>query len=638
MARPAEYDADYIVIGSGAGGGTLAARLAELGHRVLLLEAGGDPRTSIGATPQTPGVNTLPDDYDVPAFHPLSTENDGIRWDFFVRHYDDETRQARDPKYVPAPPGQDEGGVLYPRAGTLGGCTAHNALIFVCPNNADWNQIADLTGDASWRAEPMRAYFQRVEACTHRSDLGPGHDPARHGWNGWLQTEKAIPKAAIRDRDLRTAILESAKAALHSPALRLTDADRRARLDAELDPNDWRVVVEDAVGLRYTPLTSKDHRRVGARERVLDVARRHPDRLQIRTHALATRVLFDDTKRAIGVEYLSGERLYRAHPRPSRSTGRLAQVFAAREVVVAGGAFNSPQFLMLSGIGPRAGLEAHGIPVRVDLPGVGQHLQDRYEVAVVHRMDFPAWKALEGATFTRDDPQYEAWGRYKDTVYNSNGAILSVMARSSPAAVSPDLFLYAVLGRFEGYFPGYSSLFAKHLNYLTWIVLKAHTANTAGEVTLRSADPRDRPHISFHSFDEGTDRAGDDARAVAAGVTLARTLAAPLKREGVIAAEELPGDDVIGDRLVEFVKDAAWGHHASCTCRIGTPEEGGVVSSAFKVHGVEGLRVVDASIFPRIPGYFIVSAVYMVGEKAADVMATDAKVTAPLGPVRPFAR
>src|SRR5215218_4952248 len=95
-ATPAEYDADYIVVGSGAGGGTLAARLAETGFRVLLLEAGGDPRTMVGSTPQTPGVNSLPDDYDVPAFHALATENDAMRWDFFVRHDADLVEEGKD--------------------------------------------------------------------------------------------------------------------------------------------------------------------------------------------------------------------------------------------------------------------------------------------------------------------------------------------------------------------------------------------------------------------------------------------------------------------------------------------------------------------------------------------------------------
>lgn len=638
--RPATYDADYIVVGSGAGGGTLAARLAESGFRVLLIEAGGDPRKSIGATPQTPGVNTLPDDYDVPAFHPLSTENDGMRWDFFVRHYENQARQELDPKYVSNVDGKPVNGVLYPRAGTLGGCTAHNALILIYPHNADWNQLADLTGDPTWRAENMREYFERLERCTHRpaeralSRLGA--NPSRHGWSGWLQTETPDPEVVFKDGGLRETFLESARAVLRNPELAVTDADRRARFESQLDPNDWRVVSEDAIGLRYMPLTTKDHRRVGARERVVDVETRLPAQLKIQLHALATRVLFDDGNRAIGVEYLSGKRLYGAHPGPSDAPGETRQVFAAREVILAGGTFNTPQLLMLSGIGPRAVLDTCGVPVRVELDGVGRNLQDRYEVAVVNRMSFAAWKVLEGATFTREDSQYQDWANYREGVYDSNGAMISVVARSGPAAFSPDLFLYSVLGRFEGYFPGYSSLPAKNPNFLTWVILKAHTNNTAGEVTLRSKDPRVPPDVNFRYFEEGNDAAGADLKAVAAGVVLARKLAAPLKDEGLIAKEELPGDDVVDQKLLEFIRNNAWGHHASCTCRIGRREDGGVLSSDFKVHGVEGLRVVDASVFPRIPGVFVMSAVYMIGEKAADVIAADANTADALGPVRPF--
>ncbi|MGH9141056.1 MAG: GMC oxidoreductase, partial [Vicinamibacterales bacterium] len=238
---------------------------------------------------------------------------------------------------------------------------------------------------------------------------------------------------------------------------------------------------------------------------------------------------------------------------------------------------------------------------------------------------------------TSNDPQYRAWADKREGVYTTNGAIVSVVARSSPAAPLPDLFLYALLGRFEGYFPGYSSMFAKHPNYLTWVVLKAHTNNTAGQVTLRSADPRVPPDINFHYFDEGNDSGGDDLKAVAAGIKLARLLAAGLKAKGLIAAEELPGDGVADEALPDFVRQRAWGHHASCSCRIGRAEDGGVLSSDFKVHGVSGLRVVDASVFPRIPGFFVASAVYMIGEKAADVIAAEAATTAASGPVRPFA-
>jgi choline dehydrogenase len=638
--RPPAYDADYIVVGSGAGGGTVAARLAESGFQVLLLEAGGDPRKSIGDTPQTPHINSLPDDYDVPAFHALSTENSGVRWDFWVRHYADAARQARDPHYRETHEGRPVDGVLYPRAATLGGCTAHNAMIFVYPHNADWNELADLTGDPSWRGERMRAYFERIERCEHRPDERAlnklGSNPSRHGWSGWLQTETAPADPIFKGGDLRDAILESARAALRRPELAVTDADRHARLDGALDPNDWRTVNESAIGLRYAPLTTENHQRVGSRERVLDVANRHRNLLQCRLNALATQVLFDDTGRAIGVEYLEGDRVYGAHPQASTATPKTRRVYAAREVILAGGAFNTPQLLMLSGIGPRQTLDTHQIPVRVELDGVGQHLQDRYEVAVVNRMNFPAWKVLEGATFTREDSQYREWAEHRRGVYAGNGAILSVVARSGPGAPSPDLFLYALLGRFEGYFPGYSSLLADNPNCLTWVVLKAHTNNTAGEVTLRSADPRTPPAVNFHYFDEGNDTRGEDLKAVAAGIRLARALAAPLVADGRIAREEVPGPSFSDDRLEEFVRDNAWGHHASSTCRIGRREDRGVLSSDFKVHGVQGLRVVDASVFPRIPGFFIVSAVYMIGEKAADVITADAHASAPLGAVKAF--
>src|ERR1035438_616235 len=148
-------DCEYVVVGSGAGGATVAARLAEAGRRVVLLEAGGEPRELAGGDGIDPGVNRLPEDYDVPAFHAFASENEAIKWDFFVRHLADRSLQQRDPKYYETWNGKPVDGVLYPRASALGGCTAHNAMILVYPHNEDWDYIARLTGDASWSSQKM---------------------------------------------------------------------------------------------------------------------------------------------------------------------------------------------------------------------------------------------------------------------------------------------------------------------------------------------------------------------------------------------------------------------------------------------------------------------------------------------------
>src|SRR3954447_11955547 len=408
MRADSDGDCDYVVIGSGAGGGTLAARLADSGMRVVLLEAGADPLRSQAAG--------LPEAYEVPAFHPLASEHPAMRWDFYVRHYADDAQQRRDGKCQPQ-------GILYPRAGTLGGCTAHNAMILVAPHDSDWDGIAALTGDESWRAVNMRRYWQRLENCRYRPlwrRLGRyGINATGHGWAVWLDSEYALPQDAMRDDELVRLVLGSARAATLSVANPIRSL--HTLIFGAADPNDRRFGRGEFEGVCITPLSTASHQRVGARERVLDIAARHPDRLRIELHALATRIVFDEQNRAIGVEYLAGPHLYRADPAaPAEADSTPRRVTARREIILAGGAFNSPQLLLLSGIGPAAELRAHGIPVRVDLPGVGHNLQDRYEIGVINRLK-ASWAALDGARFERGDPLYRKWRDRRTGMYASNG-------------------------------------------------------------------------------------------------------------------------------------------------------------------------------------------------------------------------
>jgi choline dehydrogenase len=404
------------------------------------------------------------------------------------------------------------------------------------------------------------------------------------------------------------------------------------------DPNARVPGRDSAEGYFQIPMIQVNGQRRAVRDRVLDTVNADFP-LTVRMNCHVTKIVFDTssgTPRATGVEFLDGAHLYRASPL-SGTAGTPGSAHASKEVILAGGAYNSVQMLKLSGIGPKAELASFGIDVLVDLPGVGTNMQDRYEIPVnvVHQRDF---SILAGCTFDAkaDDACYQQWTSTPIEVlasrgtYASNG-LATAMGVNSDSAANSDLDLYIFSGPvdFTGYFPYWGNAALADHKHFSWYTLKAHTRNTAGTVHLRSADPLDPPVINFNYFDTGTTANGEDEADLAAmvqAVRMSRQALAQYQNYALLGGssfvETEPGANVQSDADIgQYIKDRAWGHHASCTNPIGADNDpNAVLDSQFRVRGTVGLRVVDASAFPRIPGIFIQAPTMMLSEKAADVI------------------
>jgi choline dehydrogenase len=631
---------DYVVVGSGPGGGPVSARLALAGFKVLLLEAGDDQ-----------GANLR---YQVPVLSTQASEEDSMSWDFYVRHYADLERQKKDSKMTyrtpdgslhvgpsattgtgAPPPGSEPLGILYPRSGTLGGCSSHNAMIAIYPHKSDWNGIASLTGDSTWSADNMKGYFKKLERSRYLPNGVVGH-----GFDGWLTTMVTDLTLVLQDLKVLSLVVAAATAmgksilglittvtGLGEVLLRDINADTPGRDGAE--------------GLYQVPLSMDDYHRTGSREFILSTANaKNADgsrkyHLDVMLNSLATKIEFDTSvtpPRATGVEYLSGPYLYRASPRASDATnGTVNRAQVTKEVIISAGAFNTPQLLKLSGIGPSDELAKHDIPLIADSPGVGANLQDHYETSLSAKASSD-FTLLKPCTFlyTTPDPCYEQWrdNTVSKGVYGSNGISLGIVKKSSVAEGDPDLFIAGAPAYFTGYFPGYSNASLVDKRHWVWIVLKGHPRNNAGTVLLRSSDPRDTPDINFNYFDAGvTDNGASDkdVQALYEGMEFSRKIFKSLLPLDGSFGEVWPGDNVKSGAMKDFITKEAWGHHACCTAKIGDDaDKMAVLDSKFRVRGVQGVRVVDASVFPKIPGFYTALPVYMISEKAADVILQDA--------------
>jgi choline dehydrogenase len=482
--------------------------------------------------------------------------------------------------------------------------------------------------------DKMRAHFKKLERNNYLKNGTAGH-----GFDGFLEVGIGDGSQYLNSPQsvevLSAMVEELGKDPKDLKSLLTADANY-------LDPR--RDFTEGLWALPFH--VNQTWGRYSVRSRILDTVRgKFPLHLQL--NSLATRVLFEPAAqgkkpRAIGVEFLEGKSVYKGDPRyEPKKKGTLRQVFATKEVIISGGAFNTPQILQLSGIGDAAELKKHNISAVVNLPGVGYNMQDNQEIAIVglaaqnFTTVLPDGATVPPCTFgAPGDPCYDLWlkqqGPYAQAGPNSN--IFLLRTTHSPDR-ERDITIFAGPFAFRGFWPATpNQTWYEPPNTWGMHIVKMHPHNRRGYVKIRSADPTDPPEINFRLFTEGalTD-IGAMSEAVAWGRRAFRRVkgsAAPVKITHPPCPEDLNANGSCSDPNAdeEWIRSETFGHHVTSTCPIGADDDDmAVLDSKFRVRGVDGLRVVDASVFPRIPGSFPVVATYIIGQKASDTILNDPK-------------
>ncbi|MCW2944372.1 MAG: Choline dehydrogenase [Actinoallomurus sp.] len=445
--------------------------------------------------------------------------------------------------------------VYWPRGRTLGGSSSTNAMIYIRGHRHDYDTWRDEYGCKGWGYADLLPYFRRAE------DQQRG-ESEYHGLGGPLRVEDLRYK-----HPLTRAWVESAKA-YGLPA-----------------NNDFNGAEQDGVG--FYQVTQRRGRRWSAADAYLRPAGDRPN-LTVRTDALTTRVLIENG-RAVGVRYVTG--------------GREEEALAQREVILSGGAVNSPQLLMLSGLGPADHLRSLGIDVVADLPSVGTGLQDHPIVPVL--WNTPGTKAIWESVNLRTFMLWQSLGRGP---YASNVAEAGGFVRTSPELPAPDL-QYHVLGT-----PYVNQGLADPGNRMISVFATTVAVASRGRLTLRSADPRWKPLIDPAYLDDPA-----DMEILLAGVRQAREIAAvgPLAR--MSGGEWAPGEGVAD--LTDWIRhEVVTLYHPTSTCAMGGTDES-VCDPELRVRGVDGLRVVDASVMPAVPRGNTNAPTIAIAERAADLIA-----------------
>jgi choline dehydrogenase-like flavoprotein len=445
-----------------------------------------------------------------------------------------------------------------PRGRSLGGSSSMNAMIYIRGHRSVYDSWAEDHGATGWSYDELLPYFKRSE---HNERI---HDDY-HGRAGELNVTDANWVSTLAPR-----LVESAKA-------------------AGIRPNDdFNGAGQEGAGVFQ--LTQKRGRRWSSADAFLHPVEKRPN-LVVATGAHAHRIVLDGT-RATGVEY---------HDENGVTTAR-----ATGEVIVCAGAFNSPQLLMLSGIGPADHLREHGIEPVVDSPHVGRHLQDHPLIALTWEMKDT--KALFDATKPQHLLHYLV-SRGKGML-SSNVAEAAAHVRIRDGIEAPDFQI--LLG--AAYY--FDNGFRTHPNPAFTLGPSFVQPTSEGEVRLRSANPHDDPAIHLNWFQDP-----EEMRTVIEAMRLARELAESGPLGEVVVKNIDPGPGVTSDEQLEAYVRATAQHtyHPSCTVRMGR-EDDGVLDPDLRVRGVDGLRVADCSSMPRITSGNTNAPAIMIGEKAADLV------------------
>lgn len=473
-------------------------------------------------------------------------------------------RTETDWEYYTTPQSEMRDRALYwPRGRTLGGSSSINAMIYVRGHPFDYNRWAD-SGNGEWAYEDVLPYFIRSERF-----LGSGGDPEYHGTDGPMYV--ADQRSS---RDLSRMFVEAAR-----------------EVGYEQNP-DFNSPQQEGFGLFH--VTQKEGRRHSVADAFLKPALNRPN-LTVETGAYVTRVLFKND-RAVGVNY--------------EQDGRSLRADADEEVVLSGGTVDSAQLLMLSGVGPADHLREYDIGVQQDLPGVGRNLQDHLAVPAIYEATTTA--TLDDAdSLTRLPVNLAKFFLLKRGPFTSNLGEAGGFVRTDENLPAPDLeFIFAPAYMMNH---GLDNPEAGHGFSLGPILLYPESR---GRITLRSADPREAPAIDPRYLTEPA-----DLDTLVEGVRRIREIARTLPLDNYRGEEVWPGEDVESDEAIaDFIREK--GHtiyHPVGTCKMGDGDMA-VVDDRLTVHGVEGLRVVDASIMPTIISGHTNAPTVMIAEKAAEMI------------------